>query len=187
MGSDLSLEALMLRYAEGDRRAFDRLHGRIEPRIRATLRRWLRSEAEVDDAVQVTLLKIHKARHRYRPGAPVLPWVLTIARHVAVDELRRPARRERELDAETLERIPGPEPDWTGSDQQAVIVAVREAIEELPASSREVIRRHKLGGQSMAEVAEALGIKEGAARVRAHRGYKALASRLLGFRQTRLD
>ena len=39
----------------------------------------------------------------------------------------------------------------------------------------------------MAEVAEILGIKEGAARVRAHRGYKALAKLLLGFRAQRQE
>lgn len=178
----------MLRYVDGDRKAFDRLHSQLEPRIRATLRRWLRSDAAVDDALQVTLLKIHTARHRYRRDAPVLPWVLTIARHVAVDELRRPGRREAPLDPEALQQIPGPsEIDWNEDDERAVMEAVRAAIEDLPESSREVVRLHKLDGRSMAEVAEQLGIKEGAARVRAHRGYKALAKRLIGFWETRFD
>ena len=56
---------------------------------------------------------------------------------------------------------------------------VRAAIEQLPPGQREVLTMHKLQGMTMAQVAEALQIREGAVRVRAHRGYKNLA-KLLG-------
>jgi RNA polymerase sigma-70 factor (ECF subfamily) len=185
---DVELEELMLRYVDGDARAFDRLLGIVEPRIRRSLGRWLRSRADVDDALQTTLLKIHRARHRFRPGSPVLPWVLTIARHVAVDHLRRPSRREQGLDEVEVQRIPSEAPPaWRQEDEQEIVEAVREAIQGLPESSREVVRLHKLEGRSMAEVAEQLGLNEGAVRVRAHRGYKALAKKLLGFWEARLD
>ncbi|MGF1511159.1 MAG: RNA polymerase sigma factor [Myxococcota bacterium] len=178
----------MTRYIDGDVRAFDRLMTVLEPRIRRSLTRWLRSSADIDDAVQTTLLKMHRARHRYRPGAPVLPWVLTIARHVAVDDLRRPARRNRGMDEVEVQRIPDErESPWLKEDENEVIQAVRDAIEDLPASSREVVRLHKLEGRSMAEVASILGLNEGAVRVRAHRGYKALAKRLLGFWEARKE
>ena len=61
----------------------------------------------------------------------------------------------------------------------AIIEQIREAIMLLPAGQREVVELHKLRGMTMAQVAERLEIREGAARVRAHRGYKALA-RILG-------
>jgi len=189
MGADSELEELMERYVDGDKFAFDRLLPLIEPRVRASLRKWLRSQADVEDALQTALLKVHRNRHRYQRGRPVLPWIMTIARHVALDELRRPHRRGRGLDSSEMQKIPaeeGPEP-WAEADTQAVIEAVREAVDGLPASSREVVRMHKLEGRSMAEIAEALGIKEGAVRVRAHRGYKALAQRLLGVWRARLE
>jgi RNA polymerase sigma-70 factor (ECF subfamily) len=37
---------------------------------------------------------------------------------------------------------------------------------------------HKLEGKTMAEISEELGVREGTLRVRAHRGYKALAGAL---------
>ena len=61
----------------------------------------------------------------------------------------------------------------------ATIERVRVAIAQLPSGQREVVELHKLQGMSMAQVSQRLQIREGAARVRAHRGYKALA-RLLG-------
>ena len=36
--------------------------------------------------------RIHKVRHTYRPGEPVLPWIYAIARHVRVDHYRKTLR-----------------------------------------------------------------------------------------------
>ena len=86
----MNLEELMERYADGDVEAFEELHARLRPRIVATLRRWLTADDRIDDAVQATLLTLHRSRARYRRDEPVLPWVLTIARNVAA-----PARDSR--------------------------------------------------------------------------------------------
>ena len=190
LSEQIVLEALMERYVDGDGVAFDTLFAQLRGPITASLRRWLRTDDKVDDALQITWMKVHNSRARYRKGAPVLPWILTIARNVALDHLRSRAAKERSLDEETARRIPDDDADpinWSAEDEQEVIAAVRDAVEQLPPSTREVVRMHKLEGRSMAEVAEILGIKEGAARVRAHRGYKALAKLLLGFRAQRQE
>ncbi len=179
-----SLEVLMERYVDGDPVAFDALYRQLEAPLRGSLRRWLKTEDQIADAVQITLLKLHSSRERYRRGAPVLAWVVTIARNVALDRLRSRAYKDRALDETQAARIPDesvPRMSWDEEDERAVVEAVRAAVSQLPASSQEVVRLHKLEGRSMAEVAQILGIKEGAARVRAHRGYKALSKLLLGF------
>ena len=183
-----ALEHFMERYADGDYRAFEQLLTELEGPVRGSLRRWLRTDDKVEDALQTTLLKLHASRARYHRGAPVLPWVLTIARNVALDHLRSRASKEKSLDDETAARIPDREEEpllWRQEDEREVMEAVQNAVDQLPASSREVVRLHKLEGRPMAEVAEILGIKEGAARVRAHRGYKALARLLSSFRSSR--
>lgn len=179
----------MEQYVDGDIRAFERLFVELEGPVRGSLRRWLHTDDKVDDAFQTTLLKLHASRARYRRGAPVLPWAITIARNVALDYLRSRVAKEKNLDEQAAARIPNREdgpPLWRQEDEREVALAVQNAVEQLPASSREVVRLHKLEGRSMAEVAEILGIKEGAARVRAHRGYKALARLLSSFRSGRL-
>lgn len=176
----------MERYVDGDAAAFDELYAIVRPPIVASLRRWLKQTHLVEDALQITLLKLHASRDRYKRGAPVLPWVLTIARNVALDRLRSKASKEQSLEPEAAERIVAEDTiRWGDNDEQEVIAAVRDAIEQLPAATRDVVRMHKLEGKTMSEVAEQLGIKEGAARVRAHRGYKALARLLFGFRSER--
>jgi RNA polymerase sigma-70 factor, ECF subfamily len=37
-------------------------------------------------------MRIHRVRHTYRPGEPVLPWIYAIARRVRVDGYRRTLR-----------------------------------------------------------------------------------------------
>ena len=190
LSEQVVLEALMERYVDGDAVAFDTLFGQLRGPLTASLRRWLRTDDKVEDALQITWMKVHNSRGRYRRGAPVLPWVLTIARNVALDYLRSRAAKERSLDEETARKIPDENANqvlWSDEDEKEVVAAVRAAVEQLPPSAREVVRMHKLEGRSMAEVAETLGIKEGAARVRAHRGYKALAKLLLGFRAQRQE
>lgn len=177
---DARREALadaMGRYADGDPRAFDHVYRELAPVVRACLHRWT-GPSHVDDLCQKTFLRVHRARARYRPGAPVGAWVLTIARNLAIDELRkRGTRRDRPTREGELPEIAvdPPEPE---SDAE-VIAAVRDAVAQLPESQRRVIQMHKLEERPFAEIAAELGIKEGAARVRAHRAYDKLR-KLLG-------
>ena len=110
-------------------------------------------------------------------------WYFAIARNVALDHLRQRGRRERrEADSELdiVDDVASIEDAAIDREHgEAVIEQVREALARLPPGQREVVELHKLHGMSMAEIAARLDIREGAARVRAHRGYRALA-RLLG-------
>ena len=184
----------MERYVDGDSRAYMRLHERLTPRLRGFVMKIIRDQTAVDDLLQLAMLKAHVARDRFEvrggdPDGAVQAWYFTIARNVAMDHLRSRKRGERRVvqtgaselrvanyadDAPTIE-----EQHTRAEHAEEIIERVREAIEKLPPGQRQVLTMHKLQGMSMAEVAAALQIREGAVRVRAHRGYKSLA-KLLG-------
>lgn len=182
-------------YVDGDPRAFSRLHGRLEPRLRAFLIKLVRDETAVDDLVQLTLLKAHLARERFElqggdPDGAVQGWYFAISRNVAMDYLRSRYRGDQrragagEGEPDPVEALadgaPNPEEIGEAVEHEAEIVQrVREAIARLPEGQREVVELHKLRGLSMAEIAEHLQVREGAVRVRAHRAYKALARLLV--------
>jgi RNA polymerase sigma-70 factor (ECF subfamily) len=177
--AQLALVDAMERYADGDPAGFEQVYQGLSPVVNRCLVRWVGDPDLAGDLVQETFLRVHKARHRYRPGAPVGPWVLTIARRLSIDALRRRGRAKEKLTREGEV----PEPAAIPKDEptpQWVLQEVRDAIEALPASQRSVVSMHKLEGKPLAEVAEILGISEGAARVRAHRGYKRLRNTLGG-------
>lgn len=181
----MELADAMLRYADGDARGFEVVYAALGPVVSACQRRWVGDPALAEDLTQETFLRVHGARSRYLPGAPVGPWVLTIARRLSIDALRRGARRERLTGDGTLPEI-AVEPLETSSvgadptlGTEALMTALRAAVETLPEGQRAVVALHKLDGLPLAEVAARLGIREGAARVRAHRGYSRLRE-LLG-------
>lgn len=167
----------MGRYADGDPGAFIVVYQSLHPILTRCMRRWINDRALAEDLVQETFLRLHHARARYRPGAPVGPWVLTIARRLSIDALRRRATNRTLLTRDGhLPDIATPtaEPE----DPTQLIAEIRAAIAALPDSLRPVVEMHKLEGRPMTEVALALGIHEGTARVRAHRGYQRLKTRL---------
>jgi RNA polymerase sigma-70 factor, ECF subfamily len=184
---------LMQRYVDGDRHAFAELHDRIEPRLRAFLVSRFGGAPATEDLVQVTMLKAHLARHRFRPHGPdgpdsaVMAWYFAIARNAARDHLRRQHRfaQRFELGGDDTTRVEATSmpPDVEtilseSEEEQAIIEDVQAAIAQLPPTQREVVELHKLEGMSMADIADRLKIREGAVRVRAHRAYRALATLL---------
>ena len=71
-------------------------------------RGYTRDVAEAEDLLQEAWFRIHRARHTYRPGLRVLPWLFSIAEHTRIDAYRRLARRrQREV---AVDQLPQPEP-----------------------------------------------------------------------------
>ena len=174
----MSLEALMEQYVDGDIEAYETLYPLIYEPIRKSLRRWLKRPDQIDDATQITLLKVHSYRSKYRRRTPVIPWVVTIARNVAIDLLRLRFSQTNLLEPVEIDRIRDQklsEVAWNQVEERELINAVRDGIEQLPEEYRDIVRSHKIEGYTMREIAESLGVKENTVKVRAHRGYKQLA------------
>lgn len=184
----------MERYVDGDRRAFERLHVALSSRLRGFLLKLVYDEPACDDLLQLTMLKAHLARDRFRvpggdPDGAVQAWYFAIARNVAMDFLRdRHRAKKRTVGSSDESKDPVhalPDPSPTAQEhgeqveaEQAIVDEVRAAVARLPAKQREVVELHKLKGMPMAEIAARLQVREGAIRVRAHRAYKALAKLL---------
>src|SRR5436853_5263446 len=97
-------EELMSAYVAGDARAFEKLFARLAPRVHGFFLRSFRDRAVADDLLQVTFMKLHRARETYRGELKVAPWVFTVAARVRVDELRRRFRLPEDADEEALAR-----------------------------------------------------------------------------------
>jgi RNA polymerase sigma-70 factor (ECF subfamily) len=117
-------------------------------------------------------LQVHRARRDFKQGAPLRPWLYTIARNLLRQHHRRRGRRpETPLDMEA-----GMEPVAPGADPEQTALAgdVRKVLAKLPESQAEVIALHWFEGLSFKEVAQVVGAGESAVKVRAHRGYAKL-------------
>ncbi|MCC6861233.1 MAG: RNA polymerase sigma factor [Bryobacterales bacterium] len=130
------------------------------------------SAQDVEDVLQEIWLRVHKARHTFRPGAPAVPWLYAIARHARLDARRRRERfRSRELQVEVLPETPAPQPPVPAFQAQ-------ELLNGLPEAQREVLVMLKGCGMTIEEVARATSSTAGAVKQKAHRAYRRLRAGL---------
>jgi RNA polymerase sigma-70 factor (ECF subfamily) len=168
MDMDSSLEALMARYQAGDFAAAKSLIERISPPLHRFFEAQSPNRTDADDLLQDAWLRIHRARHTYRPGNPLLPWIYAIARRVRVDHYRRSVRttvREQRLES-VSEAVP------LAENPQAV--DLEELLAPLSESQREVLEMLKVAGMSLEEVARATSCSVGSVKQKVHRAYEKL-------------
>jgi RNA polymerase sigma-70 factor (ECF subfamily) len=159
----------MIAAQAGDRDAYRRLLADLLPFVRRIVLARTGDGAAADDVTQEVLLSIHSARHTYRPERPLLPWVRAIARNASVDWARGRARR-REVGLEAGVDAPAD----SSPDRAILSRGLERALQSLPDAQREAVVLLKLEGLSVKEAAARIGISEGALKLRAHRGYRAL-------------
>jgi len=168
------LSALMCAYQGADRAAAERFAAAVTPILSRFYYYLAGDTRHVDDLVQECWLRIHRARHTYRPGEPVLPWLFAIARHTRVDIYRRWQRSSaRESSIDDVTRQPSQDPRLaleSSLDAQAVL----RCLQALPEAQREVLLMMKLNGMSVAEIARATGSSEAAVKQKAYRAYRAV-------------
>lgn len=170
---------LMLAFCDGDPRAFDALFQRWAARLLRYLERMLCDRGVAEELTQEVFLRVHCARDRYRVEARFSTWLYRIATNLALNELRRPRRREPHASVDE-----GPEPAAGGPAVDAVVHArregsvVRKLLTELPEKQRAALLLASLEGCSYAEIAESLGVTEKAVKALVHRARAGLAARL---------
>lgn len=170
LAPSLGLESLMFRYLQADEESARALIEVVSPRllryflVQASTRRF------ADDLLQDTWMRIHKARHTYRLGEPVLPWIFAIARHVVLDNYRKARRVElRELQ---VDELPHAVTQPTGTAAREIDIDVLLAA--LTQSQREVVVMLKVSGMTIEEVAHATRSSAGSVKQKAHRAYQKL-------------
>lgn len=93
MRAESELSALMDSYASGNDVAFEPLYALLAPRLYRFCLRLTAKRADADDCFQDTLLKLHRARATYVPGANALYWAFAIARSIYLTRARYWRRR----------------------------------------------------------------------------------------------
>lgn len=160
---------LMTRYQGADSEATARLIAFASPLLYRFLASPLGSRSEAEDLLQEMWLNVHRARHTYRHGEPVLPWLYAIARHVRVDSYRN----RRRLASHETPREVLPEPAFRhGPSTHACSVPAWEVLlAQLPENQREVVTLLKVNELSLEEVARITSSTVRAVKQKAHRAY----------------
>jgi len=163
---ELSDDALIHRFLDGDERAFRQLYERHTPRLKRTLERLLGARMEeVDDVVQETWLAGCRGLHGFRGHAKFSTWLTSIGVRATLNHLTRSARRETPLE----EDVPTP-----AGIESGVMVDLESALAALPDHQRMVVVLHDVEGFTHDEIAEQLGVAPGTSKATLSRARQAL-------------
>lgn len=144
---------------------------------------------DVEDGTHETFSRAIEGGARLREGEPLRPWVIGIARHVALDALRLRKRTVRErldmsddesdVTSSVLERVvdpsPGPE-ERAASAQRAQ--KLHEVLQQLGEDQREVLLMFHVEGLGYQEIAAKKGVPLGTIATWISRGRRAIADAL---------
>lgn len=164
-----------------DKPAFKRLFDHFAPRLKGFVMRAGAPAAQAEDIVQDVMLTVWRKAHLFDPSrAQVSSWIYQIARNRQIDIIRKEARPVPEaLKAE----------EDTDDDAGQVLALeqetelLRQALDKLSPSQREMIERAYLGDLTHTEIREATGLPLGTIKSRIRLGLERLRHELKDLRQ----
>jgi len=178
-------EALVARVCERDTAAFGTLYDRYAPAVYALAARLL-GRAEAEEVVQDAFLRLWQRAAQYDATRSAFgAWFMAIARHAALDRLRRLDQGRRMAVLGDVERVLAAAPDPALDPQTAVWLneearAVRRALADLPEEQRRVLVLGYFGGLSQTAMADRLGWPLGTVKKRVRLGLQKLRRALGG-------
>lgn len=176
-------ELLLLRYKQGDVRAFRELMERYAASIYNLAYRFLRDPMEAENVTQETFLRVVLALPRLRVDAPFKPYLFRIAVNLCHDLARkkRPALFS-ELDAHdgaTIETLTDNAPDvWEHLADAELAARVNAALGNLPAPYQTVLLLRYGEDFSYEEIAQTLGLPLNTVRTHLRRAKQRLRAQL---------
>lgn len=161
-------------------RALELLRAAYGQRVHAFARRMLRDDAAAEDVVQDTLLRAFRCLPTLRDGTSLRAWLMKIAAHRALDELRHRRRRGLRLaDGVELPDVADPRPlpaQLLAAREEAHVLAA--CVDRMPERLRASLALYFGQERTFAEVGATLGETGAATLVRVRRGLVRLRGQL---------
>lgn len=178
-------EDLMLRYRDGDARAFEELYARHRGGLFRYVLRQVGFRAAADEVFQEVWMRIIASRSRYRVEARFATFLYRIAHNCVMDHFRRkPPLQLLSFDDQPDEALQVPAPAAEQPEKRAqrgqVARELLRALALLPDEQRDAFLLHEEGGLTLDEIAEVTGVGRETAKSRLRYALSKLRSELTG-------
>jgi RNA polymerase sigma-70 factor, ECF subfamily len=166
---------------QGDRQAFGHLVEAYQVPVYNLAYRMLGNREEAEDAAQETFLRAYRKLRSYDPAHKFSTWMLSIASHYCIDQLRRRRLTWLSLEGDdlppgaTTSPQPGPERHAMQSEHQAQIQAL---LDTLSPDYRTVVVLHYWYDLSYEEIAATTDSTVSAVKSRLFRARRMLAQQM---------
>ena len=173
----LSDEALIVLVSRGKTEALSILYDRHSPLAFALARRMLRDEETASEVIQDAFLNVWRGAASFRPErGRFLSWLMSVVRHLAIDELRRRRSKTKAGMFENLS-ITSKEKNQSGGDgawDGLLNHDIHKALSKLPDQQRQVIELAYFQGFTQQEISDHLGDSLGTVKTRVRLGLQKL-------------
>ena len=153
--------SLVGKAAQGDQRAWDDLVAAHTSLLYAVARSFRLDQADANDVVQTTWLRLVEHLDRIEDPARLVGWLVTTARREALRVLRRGNRERPAAEDSALDRADDAPPVDTGLLVDESNRAVWAAYRELPERCRQLLRIAVYEPRAYDEISELLGMPVG--------------------------
>ena len=174
-------QSLALRSRSGDRGAFEILVRRTGRVVFARLYLDTGNPHEAEDLTQETFLVACRNIHRLEDPGAFRSWILSIARTVHLDAIKRNGRKKRGSPAQTHamhempDGSPGPPEHMEQTEQRQNVIA---ALRQLPEDYQRPLSLRYLAGSDYQTISRELGLTNGSLRGLLHRGLEMLREKM---------
>jgi RNA polymerase sigma-70 factor (ECF subfamily) len=160
-GSDeVSPDATLMRQLlRRDVGAFEEPYERHSRIVYSLVLRILRQGPTAEEVVQDVFLQLWRNSAQYDLSRPFVPWLLTLARNRALDQLRLKGERQRRREEQTeiFPQVASATPEYEQAmDAKRLAERVRTLIGSLPAAQKKAIELAYFEGLSHSEIAASL-------------------------------
>ena len=160
----ISDSELITKYKKGNEKAFEELTNRHKNKIFTTILLIVKDSEVAEDLLQETFIKAIKTIHsgRYNEEGKFLPWISRIAHNMAIDYFRKQKRYPMimmEDGSNVFNTLEFAENPYENSQiQKEEHAKLRELIQNLPDTQREVLMMRHYMQLSFQEIAEHTGV-----------------------------
>ncbi|HZB02703.1 MAG TPA: sigma-70 family RNA polymerase sigma factor [Actinomycetota bacterium] len=168
---------LLERCRRGEREAFVELVDGTYRQVYTLAVRLVGDRHEAEDVAQEAYLRVHRSLRTFRGDSSFQTWLYRIVANTAMTHLRKRGRFGDLADEpETVLRLADSRPPEGEVDTDHV----RVALNALPDAQRVILLMKDAYGFSCREIADEMGVSEGAVKVRLHRARRRLKDSLYG-------
>lgn len=168
------------RALRGDAEAFTSLVETYQRPVYNLCYRMLGESGDAEDAAQETFLRAYTSLKRYDKNRPFGTWLLSIAAHYCIDQLRK--RRvillsvDDDPQYELPDKLPGPESTVSRREEQRKVHAL---LDKIGPTDRAAVVMYYWYDMSYEEIADALSLTVSAVKSRLHRARRDMAEHWL--------
>ena len=146
-------------FIKGNDRYFEVLLSRYKSKVFTTIYLIVKDRFVAEDLFQDVMIKVVRMirKGKYNEEGKFLPWVVRIARNLAIDHFRKIQRNPLQRESEDYDIFHAAKAD-TNAEQEIIkqenVRYIRELIQQLPDKQREVLVMRSYADLSFKEIAE---------------------------------